>query len=239
MQKINEVYTTKNYESFSFIGNNRMVSTAHVGRIIDSMKIKRLIRPILVNEKRQIIDGQHRFLAQRELKLDVPFTVEEGYGEKEAQILNTNAKNWSLSDWERYYCNKNVKDYIDFSDFRKKYKFDFNVSYSIMTGSQHTDFKRTFEGGYLKISNLKLAEKNAVKIKSISKYFKDYKHREFVRAMLVCFKNKEYSHNKFLSKLEYQGTSLVKCVNVKTYLRLIEDIYNFRNRAETKPLRLF
>ena len=239
MKKINEVYTTKNYESFSFMGNNRIVSTAHVGRIVDSMKIKRLIRPILVNEKRQIIDGQHRFLAQRELELDVPFTVEEGYGEKEAQILNTSTKNWALSDWERYYCKKNIKDYIQFSNFRKKYNFDFNVSYNIMTGFQHTDFKRVFEGGDLKISNLKLAEKNALKVNSIAEYFKDYKHREFVRAMLTCFKNKEYSHNKFLSKLSYQGTSLVKCVNAKTYLRLIEDIYNFRNRVETKPLRLF
>lgn len=239
MKKINTVYETKEYNTFSFLSNNRNVSSHHVNRIIKSMKKKRLISPILVNENFQIIDGQHRFVAQKQLKVSIPFVVQEGYGEKETQLLNTTTKNWSLSDWERYYCNKNLKDYIQFSDFRKKYKFDFNVSYSIMTGSQHSDFKRNFEGGYLKIPNLKLAQKNAGKINSVSEYFKDYKHREFVRAMLTCFKNKEYSHSKFLSKLAYQGTSLVKCVNVKTYLRLVEDIYNFRTRETTDKLRLF
>ena len=53
MKKINDVYTTKNYESFSFLGNNRMVSKSHVGKIIESMKKSRLMSPILVNENRQ------------------------------------------------------------------------------------------------------------------------------------------------------------------------------------------
>tara|TARA_R100000654_G_scaffold68655_2_gene97750 strand:+ start:689 stop:1408 length:720 start_codon:yes stop_codon:yes gene_type:complete len=239
MKEINTVYETKDYKTFSFLSNNRNISNHHVNRIINSMKKKRLISPILVNENFQIIDGQHRFLAQKQLKFSIPFVVQEGYGEKETQMLNTTTKNWSLSDWERYYCNKNIKDYIEFSNFRKKYKFDFNVSYSIITGNQYRDFKRVFEEGYLKINNLKRAERNAAKINSISEYFKDYKHREFVRAMLTCFKNKDYNHSKFLSKLAYQGTSLVKCVNIKTYYRLIEDIYNFRTREDTKKLRLF
>ena len=129
------------------------------------MKKRRLISPILVNEHRQIIDGQHRFLAQQELNLSVPFIVKKGYGEVETQILNTNSKNWSLADWERYYCNKGIDDYLVFKEFRKQYKF--------------------------------------------------------------------------LTKLSYQGNSLIKCVDKKSYLRLIEDIYNFRNRSNTEPLRLF
>ena len=240
MKKINDVYTTKNYESFSFLGNNRMVSKSHVGKIIESMKKSRLMSPILVNERRQISDGQHRFLAQKELKLSVPFIVKKGYGERETQILNTNTKNWSLVDWETYYCNKNIKDYHVFREFRKKYKFDFESTQHLLTKKESCGYNlNIFREGLLVVSNLKDAVSSAEKILSVGKYFKEYKDRYFLRSMMHCFKIPEYHHSKLLKKLSYQGNSLVKCVDKKSYLRLIEGIYNFKNRKETKSLRLF
>ena len=240
MKKISNVYTTKNYNSFSFLGNNRMVSKSHVGKIIESMKKSRLMSPILVNENRQIIDGQHRFLAQKELKLSVPFIVKKGYGEKETQILNTNTKNWSLVDWESYYCNKNIKDYHIFREFRKKYKFDFESTQHLLTKKESCGHNlNIFREGLLAVSSLKYAVDSAEKIISVGEYFKDYKDRYFLRAMMHCFNVSEYNHKRMLRKLSYQGNSLVKCVDKKSYLRLIEDIYNFKNRKETNPLRLF
>ena len=76
-------------------------------------------------------------------------------------------------------------------------------------------------------------------IVSVGKYFRDYKDRMFMRAMIACFDNKNYNHNRFLKKLSYQGNSLVKCVDKKSYLRLIEEIYNFKSRETSKKLRLF
>tara|TARA_R110000824_G_scaffold394282_1_gene593946 strand:+ start:78 stop:800 length:723 start_codon:yes stop_codon:yes gene_type:complete len=240
MKKISEVYTTKNYESFSFLGNNRMVSKAHVNKLIDSMRSDWLMSPILVNEHRQIIDGQHRFLAQQELQLSVPFIVKKGYGEKETQILNTNTKNWSLSDWERYYCEKNIKDYHIFREFRKKYKFNFDQTEYLLTQKMNSGpSMKIFKDGLFLVKSLSWAVETSEKLLSVEIYFKDYKGRDFVRAMVHCFKNPEYSHKKFLKKLSYQGNSLVKCVDKKSYLRLVESIYNFRSTYKTKSLRLF
>ena len=87
MKEINTVYETKDYKTFSFLSNNRNISNHHVNRIINSMKKKRLISPILVNENFQIIDGQHRFLAQKQLKFSIPFVVQEGYGDQETQMF--------------------------------------------------------------------------------------------------------------------------------------------------------
>ena len=240
MKKISEVYATKNYESFSFLGNNRMVSKTHVNKIIDSMKRKRLMSPILVNEHRQIIDGQHRFLAQKELKTSIPFIVKKGYGEQETQILNTNTKNWSLVDWEAYYCNKNITDYHVFREFREKYQFGFDMTQHFltnMTGGTYT--MNQFKEGLFVVDSLSFAVSCAEKVLSVGKYFSEHKERFFLRAMIHCFNNNDYDHKKFLKKLSYQGNSLVKCVDKKSYLRLIEGIYNFKNRQETKPLRLF
>ena len=87
MNKINEVYETNDYSQFKFLNNNRDISTKHVNKLIKSMKEKRLISPILINESGQIIDGQHRFEAQKNLGFPVPYIVQKGYGEKEAQGL--------------------------------------------------------------------------------------------------------------------------------------------------------
>ena len=111
MRKINEVYETNDYNMFSLLKNNREVNKSHVKKLSKSMQKIRLITPIIINEKGQIIDGQHRFHAQKNLNLSIPYVVEEGYGEEEARILNLNTSNWKLHDWVRHYCNLNNNNY--------------------------------------------------------------------------------------------------------------------------------
>ena len=236
MKKINDVFETNDYRRFSFLKNNRIISRGHVNKIVNSMKKRRLISPILTNEKGEIIDGQHRFLAQKELNLSIPFTIQKGYGEKETQILNTNTKNWSLLNWEVYYCNKYMKDYIVYRDFRKKYGFTTELLQVLLCGYADND---EFSDGLFKVGDFKKAIKHADMIVAVGSYFRDYKDRMFMRAMITCFKNKYYNHNVFLSKLSYQGNSLLKCAESSSYLRLIENIYNYKSRKNTKKLRLF
>ena len=112
MKKINEVYETKDYNQFKFLANNRDINIKHVNKLVKSMKERRLVSPILVNELGEIIDGQHRFEAQKSLKMPVPYIIQNGYKEKEAQILNINTSNWTLNTWVKFYCREGIKDYI-------------------------------------------------------------------------------------------------------------------------------
>ena len=43
------------------------------------MKKKYLVSPILVNEKMEVIDGQHRLQAQKELNLPTYYIKNKGY----------------------------------------------------------------------------------------------------------------------------------------------------------------
>jgi hypothetical protein len=40
-----------------------------------------------------------------------------------------------------------------------------------------------------------------------------------------------------MQKIKYQSTKLVDCTNTKTYLALLEEIYNYKERGE--KLRFF
>jgi len=237
MKKINEVYETINYNRFKLLGNNRDINKKHVNKLIKSMKEKRLISPILINESGEIIDGQHRFEAQKELKVAVPFIVQKGYGEEEAQRLNINTSNWTLNTWVNFYCKKGIEDYIIYKDFKKKYKFENEQCCQLLSGY----YKRsTLVEGTFKVGNYNRGIKFAEMIWEILPYFSvsGITDRMFVRAIIDCFNNKEYDHSQFIKKLGWQGNSLKKCRDKTDNLRLIEDIYNRKNMKENR-IRLF
>ena len=231
MNKINEVYESYDYKQFKLLNNNRDIRMSHVNKLMNSMKKNRLISPILINESGEIIDGQHRFEAQKLLELPIPFIVQNGYGTKEAQILNINTSNWQLTNWLKWYSKEGIKDYIVFKGFKDKYKFEIEQCSQILSGSYNKD---SFVGGFFKVKDYNNAVKCAEMIWDFRPYFKEFKNRMFIRAILDCFKNKEYNHSLFLRKLSFQGNSLVVCVDKKTNLRMIESIYNYKTREENQ-----
>lgn len=237
MKKINEVYETKDYNQFKLLRNNRDISKKHVNKLMKSMKERRLISPILINELGEIIDGQHRFEAQRLLGTPVPYIIQKGYKEKEAQILNINTANWTLNMWVKFYCKEGIEDYKIYKDFKKKYKFENEQCCTLLSGTYK---RQALVGGFLKVKHYNKAVKIAEKMWEIEPYFSadGLTDRMFCRAMFDCFKNKEYKHSQFIKKLKWQGNSLRKCRNKEDNLRMIEDIYNRKNMASNK-IRLF
>ena len=61
----NQVRTTTDYTRFKTLVGNRKPNDLHVKRLSNSFQKRYLFSPILINEKWQIIDGQHRFQADR------------------------------------------------------------------------------------------------------------------------------------------------------------------------------
>ena len=236
MKKINTVYETKEYNTFSFLSNNRNVSSHHVNRIIKSMKKKRLISPITINEDGEIIDGQHRFLAQKELNMPIPYIIQKGYGEIETQLLNNNTKNLSMLVWERHYCKKNIEDYAIFRDFRKKYKFPSEQCQMLL---QREANNQSFKDGLFRVICYNRAIKYADMIYDIDKYISwDCKDRMFVRSIIHIFDFGVYKHSEFIKKLSIRDNNLNICRDKKTFCREIEDVYLYKTREENR-VRLF
>ncbi len=121
------VQSTIEYEEIKRVNGNRATNLAHIETLKISMSEKQLVVPAILNEKMQIIDGQHRFDAC--IALDIPFyyIVIEGYGLADVQRMNTNMKNWTMDDFLQTYIElyKNgsteYMGYIRFKDFINKY----------------------------------------------------------------------------------------------------------------------
>lgn len=115
----NQVHTTTDYFLFKPIEGNRNKNLLHINRLKKSMAETYLFTVIIVNEKYEIIDGQHRFECVKELKLPMHYIVCKGYGLNEVHVLNQNSKTWNADDYLTGYCNLETKPICSIKSSKK------------------------------------------------------------------------------------------------------------------------
>ena len=252
MKVVSQVNQTNDYSMFRTLEGNRNVNKLHVKRLKDSFQRAYLLSPIIVNERFEIIDGQHRFEAAVQTGLPINFIIAPNYGLREVQMLNENMKNWKKEDYLKAYCDLKHPEYLRFRNFMRRFP-DFGIAAceTILTNSINGSdvngrdkdlvsetnksgvFRvRYFQEGELVIPDYDLAVENAEKIMMIKPYYDGFGRPTFVRAMIGIFRFDFYNHAKLLERLNANPTALQHCANVTQYKLLIEDIYNFRSREK-------
>ena len=234
-----QVHTTTDYSMFKSIDGNRNLNLLHINRLKKSMQEHYLFTVIVVNEKYEIIDGQHRFHAIRDLGLPLHYVMIPGYSLLQVQILNANSSNWSTQDYLEAYCNLGYTDYIRLNDFLGKYKLNISIGASILIGNTTGEGGMKagapfefFKHGTLKVSDkqLKAAEKFMDMLYLFEPFFKDFKSRSFVFALMKLMKNPNFEITELLQKVKVQPLALQTCQQVNQMVSLIEEIYNYKRR---------
>jgi hypothetical protein len=231
------VNETKDYFLFKQLSGNRDINELNKNRLIKSFKTNYLISPIIVNENYEIIDGQHRFEAAKELNLPIFYIVVPFYGIKEVQVLNANQKNWITNDYCDGYINMGKMDYKIYREFKRNYDMPTTQTIEILRdkksgGSENTNALMEFKNGDFKVKDIKRATDVFDKITLISEYYDGYKRVSFVATMITLLKNKNFNFKEFVNKIQHQGGKLVDCTSVYNYTLLIEEIYNFKRREK-------
>lgn len=252
MKVVNQVNQTNDYSMFKTLEGNRYVNKLHVKRLKESFRESYLLSPILINQRNEIIDGQHRFEAAKSLGLPINYIICNDYGLKEVQLLNTNMKNWKKEDYLNAYCDLGYPEYLKFRNFMRRFpEFGIASCETILTNSLTGGHKsstsvelkgslnesgsyaiRYFQEGDLTIPDYEKSIENAEKIMMIKPYYDGFNRSTFVRAMIGIFKIEHYNHAKLIERLNANPTALQHCGNVTQYKLLIEDIYNFRSRVK-------
>jgi hypothetical protein len=104
-----ELLVTEDYSTFKMLPYNRNID--HEKRLISSVdKIGLVPIPIIVNERMEIVDGQHRFTACKTMGLPVYYIVVPGIGLKECSDMNSVSKNWSTMNHVHAYTSPVYED---------------------------------------------------------------------------------------------------------------------------------
>ena len=222
-----QVKETKNYELFSSINGNRPKNQLHLKRLKKSMEEELLVSPIIVNEKYEVIDGQHRLQISEELRLPVRYIVCEGYGLEQVHRLNQNSKNWQLIEFIKGYSDMGNKEYIKFLDFLNTYNFGVTSSMDLLGGHSGKTSNAIKEGS-LVIKDYKNGCLLAEYITEMGKYFEFYAEQSFVKAIVRVSKKEGFCLDTFLSKMQLKP--LQKRTDINAYVEQIEEVYNYENR---------
>lgn len=249
------VQFTRDYHLFKVMSENREISAGSVIRLQHSMKNNGvLMNPIFVNEKMEIIDGQHRFHALKELGKEVPFIVMQGYSHKHVHVLNMQARNWTSNDFLEYHYKQGNPNYVQVYNFMNKYTTD-RKSHSLSLNAAMyllapkitvsdkfvTEDGRVFkiwEAGEFKVNN-------HAEAKMITDYlfetcypeFDKWGNAGFVESFYLLLKKypKYFTFDGFTKKFPYMVRDLKFNRGGKAgYLKTIIEHYNYRRQNKTE-----
>jgi hypothetical protein len=218
-----EIYTTKDYNKFQVIVANREINKEHVRKLARSIKKKNLlfVRPLIVNDKMQLIDGQHRLAACEQIGETVFYIKAGGLTKEDIAVLNTAQKNWTRLDFINFFAIEGIKEFKDISRLINKYP-EVKVSHILQFAGE---CKHLREG---KLSpNIERATALCDTIQQIHK--KGYPFvakRDFCRALLETIADQPVNYKKLLVKILAESDALRECLSKVEYKTLLRKILN-------------
>jgi hypothetical protein len=229
---------TTNYKDFKRVIGNRLLNKEHFSRLKKSVQHKNLLHlnPIIVNEKMEIIDGQHRLQVCKTLGLPVYYVMEKGLNFADVVQMNSNVKDWGLLDYLQSYCEQGYKDYLGAKTFANQYDLSPSTAIAILSMGAHVTRAgyHAFKDGLFKITDYDRAEEFVQKLKEVARYTTSntWKDRDFIRALSISYE-RGIDHEDLMSHIERANGLIMRQANVKDYLRAIEDIVNLsaKNRV--------
>lgn len=231
---------TSNYAIFKFCESNRKIDPLNVRKIKNSILSKNLLkyRPILVNSKMEVIDGQHRLKAAEELGVEIYYEIQREATVEDIVLLNANQKSWNAEDFLNYYCSRHSVEYLKFQEFMRKQNVSFRWALRLLRATRESDL---FKSGGFKfpsdefVSNAVYRNRmlndifEFIKSKSIREN-KILKSSKFKEALFDFLNKDEVDLEIFMKRLEINLDKLKPCAAYSGYLMLLCDIYNYKNK---------
>ena len=98
-QNVASAKLTKNWSAMTFLKDNRDIDDGDVKRLAESIKNEGQLQPIVLNEKWEIIEGQHRVHACQLLDIPILYVISVGATIKQTIVMNNNQKSWRNKDY--------------------------------------------------------------------------------------------------------------------------------------------
>lgn len=241
---VGNIYVTTDYNKFNFINGNRKLNRRNLSKLLKSIDEELLVIPIIVNEKMEVCDGQHRLECCRLLKKPVYFIIQEGYGLSQIQRCNSTSSTWVKSDYLNMFIESGNENYVDFNNTRNKYGLNvyslLKIS-SIIKCQTLSAINHSFENGtYVFDEETKEGVENFLEaLEDFAEYIpKAYKTKSFISAFTKLYTQPNYKHTTMQSKLKNRGYVLKQMGHENAYLEtLCNDIYSFNTTNNGNAIR--
>ena len=119
----NKIYKTTDYSVFKYLKGNRAVNELHVRRLVEAIKEKDLQVPIIVDEKMNVVEGQHRLEAYKIVGNPILYIMKSDVDLSDVRRLNSVSRKWNLTEYLMSYVKLGNRDYELLEWFHRTYEF--------------------------------------------------------------------------------------------------------------------
>lgn len=230
-----QVYVTTDYDKFKFIGGNR--SCEHASKIRRSTEtIGQLLIPIIVNAKYEVLDGQGRLTAWREMGLPIPYIITESATITAIREINNASTVWSTGNYIDSYADLGNDAYKVLRELTDKYapRIPRKVVHAIASGRMSYSGAQELRTGKFKLARevgdieseldflAKLGMPKAVRGRKETIY----------SVLAFCYESDEI-HNAILCKQwELYSEMIGGVADTKMAAEEVEKIYNYKRRTD-------
>lgn len=236
------ILKTKDYTIFSFREDNRAkIDQYHVKRLTQSIQERNLLElaPIIVNEKMEVIDGQHRLMAAKILGVDIYYQQMDLLAQ-DIIVMNV-SKSWTLTDYLNFHCKHQNDEYIKLRAFMQEHGLSLKVALNIVVGERKSEYQE------FKIGRFKFEDENIGKdlevcwetinyIKKMNGYSIYTSTCRFWRALLSLVRHRDFEKSKWKVNLGRMIDHLAPKATGKDYKTMLQSIYNYRNSTKVNLL---
>lgn len=215
---------------------NRPIDLRKVDKVVKSIQEKGNFlpnAPIAVNSDYGITDGQHRWKASQILKLPIWWFFNlEDLELPAIQAMNKTRYNWNPTDY--VYVHRDKEDYKILKSFAERYRFPYSRAYKLLGMAQGRDTSdEQFTSGNFKVTSLKTAETIGELVLALEPYApKICRTSAFLSALRVIINKVE--PKELIHKVEIQNKEIPAAADTKAYVRVFEDIMNYKVREHNR-----
>jgi hypothetical protein len=238
------VLSTTDYSIFKLNESNRSVKQKFVETLKKSISDNNLLRfrPIVVDTYMNVLDGQHRLEAAKQLKIPIYYQIQPQLGIKDIIAINTQL-NWRMEDFFNFFCKEAYPEYLKLKKFMDTYHYTLSEGLAILNLSPKNGsglHNSIFKQGKFVFPSDEIPEIQE-KIESIEK-IKSYLKRHsktmklhvtqplFIKALIAFFACRSMDPEIFFKKLQYNLDLMRPCRTLALYVELFRDIYNWKNK---------
>lgn len=233
-----QIQVTTNYDQFVILEDNRDVVEGHVDNLAKEGNVT-ATQPIIVNERMEIIDGQHRFDGCKENGWPVYFIKREGLTIGTARKMNILQRSWRMEDFEKSYAADGNINYRKFRDLREEYGLAGTIVLIAIYNGNIRGKNELFRLGELEIDDEAATRARLDKLVEMRDAITHVPAQSFYASYIEILKLNGFDHRRMVRKTEQIGSQLLhRFGTASDYSRALEEVYNYA-MPENNRMRLY
>ena len=232
---------TTNYAIFKHKNGNRTINEKHVQKLKNSFIKHDYLPscPIIVDENFNVVDGQHRLEAAKQLGIAVWYVVEKEPDNDLLIDLNITQRKWTATDYVNYYADeKKDENYIRFRQLLKEIPLDLLTVLDMAKmqdiGGQYLNAK--VKTGQMTMDKLEVQRAHQMyeKILTLRDALRIKLTGRMIRSLVQLQRNPKFSWRTMIEKARKYYVKSYPCSTKQEWTDMLTMLYNYSSTKATR-----